>query len=232
MSAPSEFDQFADNYDETLNQALAASGEGKEFFARGRVEWLARCLGEDLRRPQSVLDYGCGTGDTTTVLREVLQCESVVGLDVSVRSLERAARDHGSLTCRFFSFHEYRPDGAVDLVYCNGVFHHIPVVERADAVNYIYRCLRPGGIFALWENNPWNPGTHYVMHRCGFDRDAVKVSPSEAAGLVRKGGFEVLRTDYCFFFPNVLRALRPLEPSLSRIPLGGQYQVLARKPSH
>ncbi|MGC2194318.1 MAG: class I SAM-dependent methyltransferase [Terriglobales bacterium] len=231
MRGPTEFDQFADNYDECLNQALAASGEGKEYFARGRVEWLARCLGEDRPRPRSVLDYGCGTGDTATLLRELLQSESVLGLDVSQRSLERAERDHGSSTCRFIKFSEYQPDGSVDLAYCNGVFHHIPVGERAAAVDYIYRCLQPGGIFALWENNPWNPGTRYVMYRCDFDRDAVKLSPTEAAGLLRNGGFEVLRTDYRFFFPRFLKALRSMETWLSRVPLGGQYQVLVRKPS-
>ena len=37
MSDPAEFDRFADNYDECLNDALAASGETKEFF-RG-PEW-------------------------------------------------------------------------------------------------------------------------------------------------------------------------------------------------
>jgi SAM-dependent methyltransferase len=119
----------------------------------------------------------------------------------------------------------------VDVVYCNGVFHHIPVPHRNGSVEYIYRCLRPGGLFALWENNPWNPGTRYVMYRCKFDQDAVKISPPEAARLLRKGGFEVLRTDYRFFFPHFLKPLRPLERSLARIPLGGQYQVLARKPT-
>ena len=36
MSGSAEFDQFTDRYDDDLNQALAASGEGKEFFARGK----------------------------------------------------------------------------------------------------------------------------------------------------------------------------------------------------
>ena len=62
MSDPAEFDRFADNYDECLNDALAASGETKEFFARARVEWLAKCLAEFGLRARSVLDYGCGTG--------------------------------------------------------------------------------------------------------------------------------------------------------------------------
>jgi SAM-dependent methyltransferase len=229
MNAPAEFDQFAENYDERLNQALTASGETKDFFARGRVEWLAQSLLGIRASVRSAIDYGCGVGGTTVLLRDLLGCESVVGLDVSERLLERAKREYGSATCRFMTFPEYRPDGAVDVVYCNGVFHHIPPVERTSAVDYVLRCLRPGGVFALWENNPWNPGTQYVMHRCDFDRDAVKISPWQAVSLLRSSGFEILRTDYRFFFPRALCFLRPLEAALAKVPLGGQYQVLARK---
>jgi hypothetical protein len=58
----------------------------------------------------------------------------------------------------------------------------------------------------------------------------VKIAPPEATRLLREGGFEILRTDYRFFFPRFLKGLRTFEDSLSRIPLGGQYMVLARKP--
>jgi hypothetical protein len=91
--------------------------------------------------------------------------------------------------------------------------------------------LRPGAIFAFWENNPWNPGTRYVMRRVPFDRDAVTLSPPEARRWLRSAGFEILRTDFLFIFPRPLRWLRRLEPILSRAPLGGQYQVLCRKRS-
>jgi SAM-dependent methyltransferase len=109
------------------------------------------------------------------------------------------------------------------------VFHHIPVADRAGSLEYIYRCLRPGGMFALWENNPWNPGTQYVMHKCEFDRDAVKIAPPEGARLLRDAGFQVLRTDHRFFFPHALKMMRTVESLLTKIPLGGQYQVLAQK---
>jgi len=229
MSDSAEFDRFADNYDECLNDALAASGETKEFFAQARVEWLARCLKQYGHAARHALDYGCGTGDTTQLLRELLGSESVLGLDVSTLSLERARARHGG-HARFQTFAEYSPDGSVDVAYCNGVFHHIPVAERTDAIRYISRCLRPGGLFGLWENNPWNPGTQYVMHKCEFDRDAVKLTPPEAAGLLRQEAFEILRTDFRFFFPRALKMMRPAEWWLTKFPLGGQYQVLARKP--
>ena len=226
-----DFDLHADTYDDDLNRALAASGEDKDFFARARVEWLDTCLKRRHQHPRSALDYGCGIGDTSLLLRDLLGVEQVVGLDVSERSLMRARERHREAIFRFATFSAYTPSEAIDLVYCNGVFHHIPVAERDAAVDYIYRSLRPEGLFSLWENNPWNPGTRYVMAQCVFDRDAIRLTATEAMRRVRNRGFEVLSLDYRFFFPRFLSRLRFLESELTSVPLGAQYQVLCRKPA-
>jgi hypothetical protein len=104
------------------------------------------------------------------------------------------------------------------------------VSMRGSAVEYIFCRLRPGGLFSFWENNPWNPGTRYIMSQCLFDHDAVMIPPPQARALLRDHGFEIVRTDYCFFFPRFLKALRFLEASLSNFPVGAQYQVLCRRP--
>jgi len=39
----------------------------------------------------------------------------------------------------------------------------------------------------------------------------------------------VLRTDFLFFFPRALSALRPLEGMLASVPGGAQYMILCRK---
>ena len=109
-----------------------------------------------------------------------------------------------------------------NLAFCNGVFHHIPPAQRPGALDYIRRSLKPGGLFALWENNPWNPGTRYVMSRIPFDSDAILVWPRQARALLRTAGFDILRTDFLFVFPRALRSLRGFEASLSRLPLGAQ----------
>ena len=224
-----DFDQYAENYDSSLNEALAPSGEDKAYFAQGRIAWLAVCLHRLQHRPQFVLDYGCGTGTATPFLLDLSGAESVVGTDVSPRSLDVANRTYAAKNAQFLSFHEYQPCGGIDLAYCNGVFHHIPLQQRAAAVNYVYRSLRPGGLFAFWENNPWNLGTRYVMSRCPFDRDAITLSPPVARRLLRQAGFDIVRSDFLFIFPRMLRGLRAAEPLLSRLPLGAQYQILCRK---
>ena len=86
---------------------------------------------------------------------------------------------------QFSSLQEFDSEGDADLVYCNGVFHHIPPQERSSALKFVDRTLRTGGLFSFWENNPWNPGTQYLMSRLPFDRDAIKLSSIESRRLVR-----------------------------------------------
>jgi SAM-dependent methyltransferase len=223
---PVDFDTFANEYDAALAQGISLSGEDKDFFARGRVEWLRQCL--DGARPRRVLDYGCGTGSTSPLLQKVLGSGSVIGVDTSKEEIALAKRNAGG-GLSFATIDELKPDGEMDVAYCNGVFHHVPLNRRAEAIAYIRDSLRPGGIFSFWENNPWNPGTRLVMSRIPFDRDAILVSAREARRLARAGGFEVLSTHFLFVFPKMLRGLRKLERPLTSLPLGAQYQVLCRK---
>jgi SAM-dependent methyltransferase len=203
-----DFDRYAANYDAALSDALAVSGESKEYFARGRITYLKECLDRLSGSVTSVLDFGCGIG-SGTMLAEILNTVNVLGVGVSARSIDQARQANPDL--RFMTLAEYVPASEFDLAFCNGVFHHIPPPERLSAVAVVLRSLRPGGRFAFWENNPWNPGTRYVMARLEFDRDAITLTARQARRLL-------------------LRFLRRYEPRLSRWPLGAQYQVLCEKP--
>jgi len=228
--AKSEFDAFALEYDAALARGVSISGEDKNYFARGRVAWLARCLSHLKEHPRAVMDFGCGTGSSIPFLLNELMADSLLAVDISVESLAVAKRSHGSPRVRFVSLTEQLPAERIDLAFCNGVFHHIPVIDRLTAMKRVYSSLRPGGLFAFWENNPWNPATRYVMNRIPFDTNAISLSPPAARRLLREAGFEIIQTDFLFFFPRYLRWLRSLEPRLTRLPLGTQYQILCWKP--
>ena len=229
MTGTAEFDSFADSYDRDLAEALAASGEDRQYFARGRVDWLAEILRRMGTKPRHVMDFGCGTGSTTGLLLEMLGAEAAVGVDLSQRSLDVARRNNSSERIQFSPIEKYTSFESIDLAYCNGVFHHIPRAERSGALRFIHRSLRAGGLFSFWENNPWNPGTQYVMAHCAFDKDAVTLSPPEAKRLVLSEGFAILRTDFLFIFPRFLKLARPAEKLVAKLPLGAQYQILCRK---
>jgi SAM-dependent methyltransferase len=223
------FDQYAAAYEQALSAAIAPAGESREYFAEGRVAWLKRCLDEAKQTPQTLLDFGCGDGATTPVLLAALKADSAVGIDVSAKSLEIARKRHATGRIRYEPIGEFHANGQMDLAYCNGVFHHIPPAQRAEALALVNRALHVGGLFSFWENSPWSPATRYVMSRCAFDRDAIMLTPPEARSLLRSSGFEILRTDFRFIFPRALRALRKIEDFVHRLPLGTQYQILCRK---
>lgn len=224
-----EFDAYATDYDAALNQGIAVSGESKEYFAQGRVDWLASRLAAIGLQPLRILDFGCGTGTSAPMLTGKFQKASVLGVDISSSSIATARKAYGSPQVKFSVTDDYQPVGEMDLAFCNGVFHHIPLAARAAAVETVWRALRPGGIFAFWENNPWNPGTRYVMSRIPFDRDAITLSPPTARQLLEAGRFKILHTDFLFVFPRSLGWFRKLEARLSSLPLGAQYLVLAKK---
>ena len=155
--------------------------------------------------------------------------EWVLGVDVSRASISLARQENYGAAVSFLCTEDWLPDGTIDLAFTNGVFHHIPPPEREQCLSAIRRALRPGGLFAFWENNPWNPGTHYVMSQCAFDKNAVKINPRAAKRMLSRAGFRILRIDSLFYFPRQLSFLRPTEVWLRNLPFGGQYQVLCSK---
>ena len=175
------------------------------------------------------MDFGCGTGISLLLIADILGAEEVIGLDTSEESLAVARESAGSPSVQLATPTEYLPQQDLDLVFCSGVFHHLALADRVPVVNYIRRCLRPGGIFALWENNPWNPVHNFAMKHSEIDRNAIPLPPPESRRLVGLEQFRVIRTDYLFFLPGHFGWIRSLEQLLIKVPLGAQYQVFARK---
>ena len=215
-------------YDAELNQGLGLYGEDKHFFLAARVDDLQKQLGAT--RPRSILDFGCGFGDSSQHLAGVYPEARVLGIDTSDQALEHATRAHGSQRVQFRPVADFEAAEEFDLCYVNGVFHHIEPEERISTLEVLRRALVPGGRLALFENNPWNPGTRILMKRLSFDQDAIPINPREARQLLRRGGFaECGSARFLFWFPRALAPLRFLEPWLCGVPLGAQYCLLATR---
>lgn len=228
------FELSSHDYDIALHKGLAITGESKHYYASQRVEWLRQRLASFQFRPASILDFGCGAGTSIPFLQKFLEAKRIVGIDTSERLLSDAQATYATDNVDFRLMRDFSPlnqaeNNRFDLAFCNGVFHHIPEEEREDAIKYIFHCLKPGGIFAFWENNPYNLGTRIVMSRIPFDRDAKTLKPKKARALLFQSGFSVLETTFIFIFPRWLSPLRIFEPHLTKHPFGAQYLVLAQK---
>jgi SAM-dependent methyltransferase len=217
------FDRAAE-YEAMLNQGIGLSGEGQEYFIAGRIRDMRSQLPSVPRR---ILDFGCGTGRACAYLAEVYSQSEIVGADLSQEALQYGRDKFGSDRVRFVNLSDLPHCERFDLCYINGVFHHILPDERQRTLEMIRDVLNPGGRLALFENNPWNPGTRMVMSRIPFDRDAIPLSYREARQRVKAAGFELHATRFLFYMPKSLAALRFLEPLFVNVPLGAQYYVLA-----
>ncbi|MBO0706753.1 MAG: methyltransferase domain-containing protein [Candidatus Dormibacteraeota bacterium] len=222
---PDYFDSFASRYQEVLDQTLTVAGVNSTDVARYRIQYLRQRLH---LLPQSILDFGCGVGLAIPFMLEAFPGSRIVGADVSADSVERARTIHDSDRVHFCRTTELG-EVEFDLGYAQGVFHHIAASERVAAAANVFRALRPGGLFALIENNPWNPMTRYVVRTCPFDEGVQLLRPTAARSILSQAGFRVLACDYICFLPDLAAPLRPLERHLRNFPLGTQYLILARR---
>jgi SAM-dependent methyltransferase len=227
---PEELFDLSDEYEAMLRMGVDLSGEDPAYFLHGRVADLARALPKGWA-PRRILDFGCGTGESSALLAKRYPGAVILGVDTSDNAITLARRRHGSERVLFVPIAALPNEAPFDLCYVNGVFHHIEPDRRLEAVRAIHAALAPGGYFALFENNPWNPGTRMVMSRIPFDRDAKTLSFGETKKLVRAGGFRIAQpARFLFYFPRPLAFLRAMEPVFLRLPLGAQYCVLGSKP--
>ncbi|HEU4583508.1 MAG TPA: methyltransferase domain-containing protein [Polyangiaceae bacterium] len=217
-----KFDRYAQSYREAHAASIQASGEGPEYFARHKLQCLARM---GLSRGQRVLDYGCGTGSLTRLLLE--RCDSVCGYDPSARSLEQARQVAAGAS--YYADEREIPAGIFDLVVLSGVLHHVPPAERARVLETVASKLRLGGRVVIFEHNPYNPLTVKAVQDCPFDDDAILLPPSELRRLLHGARLGSVRQDFVLFFPRALRLLRPLEPWLRWLPVGAQTLTSATR---
>jgi ubiquinone/menaquinone biosynthesis C-methylase UbiE len=225
------FDDCARAYDATVQDAIGASGESVQFFADLKVRLMAQAI--DDGRPATILDFGCGIGNTTRAIAARFSDSRVIGFDVSAESLAVARQLSSSRSTRitYVSASDNRlpfNDASVALAFTSCVFHHIEPAERQHWARELRRVLEPGSPLFLFEHNPYNPLTVRVVRRVPFDQGVVLLRPRDTVELLRGAGFATSRPWFYFFFPAFARMLRPLEARLRRIPLGAQYFVVGR----
>jgi len=118
--------------------------------------------------------------------------------------------------------------GEFDVIFLSTVIHHITASERIGIFNRLRGKLRENGCLFIVEHNTYNPLTRKIVANCEMDADAELISIHELRRLLEEScQFRIADSGFCSFFPEPLKALARLDGLLKRIPLGGQYFVIA-----
>ena len=223
-----EFDAYIKDYRKNLDAPLALSGESSAFFAEYKVQKMAEWFCDLLTKKQAILDYGCGDGLMTSYAKKYFPQSMLFGIDPSSKSIEDGKRQYADIEFDVLQNNKmpYK-DASMDVIYSAGVFHHIPFDEHQACAQEIFRVLKPGGIFILFELNPFNPLTVLTFKRSPVDQNATMVFPQKARKLLKP--FGSLTTKYYCFFPAFLKKLRGFERFMIKIPLGALYAIIVTK---
>ena len=83
----------------------------------------------------------------------------------------------------------------------------------------------------IFEHNPRNPLTRFIVNRCPIDASANLLRASETRVLLAAAGYRDIRERYYLFLPQfAYRVLGWAEPLLSPTRLGGQFCTAGRAP--
>lgn len=195
--------------DESMVRNLAAQAQAiwpqeRPFFSRYQLPDRAH-----------VLDAGCGTGEITMRVGEMLPHANVLGIDIIDAHLDAARRRTASLggRMRFENrsiFELGLPDRAFDLVICRHVLQAIPHAERAIAE--LARVTRSGGWLHLIPedylmihferrrldpDDLWSDGPRRFGAATGTDMRIGR----RAYGILRRLGLSEITVDYVVVDP-------------------------------
>jgi len=228
-----EFDRYSGSYEELLKDPIRDrfTGAGSQFFhvrKRDLIREHFSSLGINTRALR-YLDVGCGKGELLSLLRddfhEVSGCDPSPGMLSSSEGVETRVQDNpGKIPF---------DDGIFDFVTAVCVYHHVPSSSRLVLTREANRVLKPKGVFAIIEHNPYNPVTRLIVRRTPVDADAVLLKAAEAREWMRAAEFTCDVPRYFLYFPETIyrRTGDRLEHLLRGVPLGGQYAVFGTKES-
>ncbi len=74
--------------------------------------------------PETVVDIGCGPGNSTKILCEIFPHASILGIDSSPNMIKKAKEDNPNLDFRVCD--ALSLEGKFDIIYSNACFHWIP----------------------------------------------------------------------------------------------------------
>ncbi|MFD8545287.1 class I SAM-dependent methyltransferase [Streptomyces sp. NPDC059649] len=177
--------------------------EARAFFAPRAAGWDAKFPDDGpayaagvaelgLRRGETVLDAGCGTGRALPALREAVGPQgTVLGADLTPEMLTaavRAGRDRCAPLLLADVTRLPLPDAALDAVFAAGLISHLPDPQAGFAE--LARVVRPGGRLALF--HPIGRAALAARKGRAVTSDDLRAEPN-LRPLLARCGWELIR---------------------------------------
>jgi ubiquinone/menaquinone biosynthesis C-methylase UbiE len=185
-----------------LVQKLARMGGPDELEALFK-DWI------DGEERESALELGCGTGIWT-----LTRCRDYVRTDINDDYFPKP--DPEGMTFRkadAANLSEFA-DGRFQLVYCVGLYHHLPEEAVLASVSEAERVLAPGGaviiLDAILPTSPWNL-VAWILRK--MDRGRWIRTHEAMTALMKRTGMRLVRTQLCRWGPGLEGAGYHLVPT-------------------
>jgi len=101
----------------------------------------------EIDAPDSVVDLGCGPGNSTAVLAGRWPSAHVLGLDSSPAMIDAASQSHPSFEWITTDIAAWRPEHSVDVVFSNAALQWVP--DHARVIPRLFGAVSPGGALAF-----------------------------------------------------------------------------------
>lgn len=225
-----DFDEFATGYRQIHTDNVKISGADSFYFAEMKVRLLQQF---EVNQTLQVLDVGCGDGAAQFFMQQYFPSWKLFGIDVSEKSIDaaRARNLPNAIFSGYNGSHIQFENDCFDLVFIAGVLHHVSFDLHKGLVNEIERVMKKEGRLYLYEHNPWNPLTRYLVKTCVFDKHAKLLNSHYTTTLLKQQELTIDKKNFIIFFPRkgMLSKFIFLERYLQWLPLGGQYFIRAIK---
>jgi SAM-dependent methyltransferase len=148
----------------------------------------------------SILDIGCGRGNSFRLLHDKFLPQRLIGVDIDERSLRLARSQvvHDHLQVELLQSDGATlelPDGSVSMLFCHQTFHHL--VRQQEALSEFYRVLQPGGLLLFAEST--RAYIYSWIIRLLFRHPMeVQRSAEEYLAMIRSQGFEFCSENVSF----------------------------------
>lgn len=132
---------------------------------RPAAELLARIALNDV---SSIVDLGCGPGNSTALLHQRWPSARIVGVDNSPAMLEQARV--AVPECRFIEadIQRFRPEHALNLIYANASLQWVP--DHYELLPHLVSLLALNGVLAIQMPDNQQEPTHVLMREVAYEQ--------------------------------------------------------------